>query len=174
MSDVRHFTVTTFVSAVTQSGGATLLHWHRKVGLWLPPGGHIEPNEDPLEAARREAWEETGIDVEILPTSQPFDYADPLQLAVPVTIMVEPIGAFDGDDAHHHIDLIYFARPASLARTDTPPDGWQWVSRAALESDAPLARDGIAPRISEDVCVLGMAAIDHLIDHVRKNERIGG
>ena len=167
MSGVRHFTVTTFVSAMLPIGGATLLHWHRKVGLWLPPGGHIEVNEDPIEAARREALEETGIAVDILPTSDPFAYADPPQLAAPVTIMVEPIGGFGGEAAHQHIDLIYFSRPQDDASLDAPSGSWRWVTRQQLEEDAPLTLDDpqrrISARLSEDVRVLGLAAIDHVL-----------
>ncbi len=157
VSGSRHFTVTTFVSMQ----GATLLHWHRKVGLWLPPGGHIEPNEDPLQAAHREALEETGIAVRILPTTAPFDYDDPPQLPPPATIMVEPIGAFGGEAAHQHIDLIYFSRPESAERSEPPAGQWRWVSRQELEDDAPLTLAGVTAQISEDVRVLGMAAIDH-------------
>ncbi len=142
--------------------GATLLHWHRKVGLWLPPGGHIEPNEDPMQAARREALEETGIVVELLPTTSAFGYGAPPQLSPPATIMVEPIGSFDGEDAHRHIDMIYFARPASGERPDALAHTWQWVSRTQLEDDAPLTLSGVTAHISEDVRVLGMAAIDHV------------
>ena len=158
VSGIRHFTVTTFVSM----NGATLLHWHRKVGLWLPPGGHVEPNEDPMQAARREALEETRIVVEILPTTSAFSYDDPPQLSPPVTIMVEPIGSFDGEDAHRHIDMIYFARPSSATQPDVLADTWQWVSRKQLEDDAPLTLSGVTAHISEDVRVLGMAAIDHV------------
>jgi 8-oxo-dGTP diphosphatase len=39
-----------------------LLVDHINAGLWLPPGGHIEPDEDPVDTARREAREELGID----------------------------------------------------------------------------------------------------------------
>lgn len=35
---------------------------HRKSGLHLPMGGHLEPFEHPLAAARREAREELGLD----------------------------------------------------------------------------------------------------------------
>ncbi len=35
-----------------------LLHKHKKLGIWLQPGGHIELDEDPNEAALREAKEE--------------------------------------------------------------------------------------------------------------------
>ena len=142
------------------TGGATLLHWHRKVGLWLPPGGHIEPGEDPIEAALREVMEETGMAVEIAPTAAPFGYGDPPQLPAPVTIMVEPIRAFGGDVAHQHIDLIYFTRP--LDGAGDPPPGWRWIDREQLERNAPIVVDGADAEVSEDVRVLGIAAIDHI------------
>ena len=50
MALVRHFTSTGFVI----QDGATLLHWHAKVKAWLPPGGHIMNNEDPVQAVLRE------------------------------------------------------------------------------------------------------------------------
>jgi NUDIX domain len=58
----REFTVAVFV--VHQ--GMVLLHWHRRLGLWLPPGGHIDPGELPDEAAVRETLEETGLAIELL------------------------------------------------------------------------------------------------------------
>ena len=63
---IRHFTATGFVI----NGDATLLHWHRRVQAWLPPGGHVEPDEDPVQAVLREVKEETGLDVQIIPTQQ--------------------------------------------------------------------------------------------------------
>ena len=155
---IRHFTVTTFVSM----NGATLLHWHRKVGLWLPPGGHVEPNEDPMQAARREALEETGIAVQILPTVKSFAYDDPPQLSPPATIMVEPIRSFGGEDAHHHIDMIYFSKPVAAIRPDPPGASWRWIGRQQLEDDAPMTLEGVSAQVSEDVRILGMAAIDHV------------
>ena len=85
----RHMTVTTFISA----GGCTLLHWHEKNRMWLPTGGHIEPDEDPYQAALREAEEEIGFPVVLLPTVTPYKYSQPRQLPPPVTIMVEDIPA---------------------------------------------------------------------------------
>jgi 8-oxo-dGTP pyrophosphatase MutT (NUDIX family) len=98
---VRHFTVAVFVV----HAGRVLLHFHRKLGKWLPPGGHVEANELPDEAALREVLEETGIRARLIGgRGLPIDA--PLQLVVPAGIQVEPI--YPG---HEHIDLVYFARP---------------------------------------------------------------
>lgn len=39
-----------------------LLVAHRKAGLWLPCGGHVEPGEDPWDTVARECREELYID----------------------------------------------------------------------------------------------------------------
>ena len=49
----KHFTATAFVVR----GDTTLLHWHRRLAQWMPPGGHVEPDEEPAEAALREVQE---------------------------------------------------------------------------------------------------------------------
>lgn len=46
--------------------GKVLLVKHKKLQIWLAPGGHMEPNELPHQAAEREFWEETGIRVKAL------------------------------------------------------------------------------------------------------------
>ncbi len=97
----RHFTVAVFVVHESR----VLLHWHRKLGMWLPPGGHIERDELPDEAAVREVMEETGVRVE-LGGERRDDIADPVQLHRPAGLQLEDIGP-----GHQHIDLIYFARP---------------------------------------------------------------
>ena len=44
--------------------GSVLLVDHRKAGLWLPTGGHVDPGEDPVETVRREVREELGIEAD--------------------------------------------------------------------------------------------------------------
>ena len=100
----RDFTVAVFVV----DRGRVLLHQHRKLGKWLPPGGHIEPNELPDVAALREVAEEAGIAIRLAGgRGLPRDYpGQPVQLVVPAGIQVEFIA-----EGHEHIDLIYFAVP---------------------------------------------------------------
>jgi 8-oxo-dGTP pyrophosphatase MutT (NUDIX family) len=97
----RHFTVAVFVVREKK----VLLHRHRKLGMWLPPGGHIEEGELPDEAAVREVFEETGLEVELVGERRE-DVSDPVQLHRPAGVQLENIGP-----GHQHIDLIYFARP---------------------------------------------------------------
>jgi 8-oxo-dGTP diphosphatase len=46
---------------IDPSTNQVLLTDHKKAGLWLPAGGHIEPNEHPKETVKREILEELGI-----------------------------------------------------------------------------------------------------------------
>jgi ADP-ribose pyrophosphatase YjhB (NUDIX family) len=96
---LRHFTVAVFVVHAER----VVLHFHAKLGKWLPPGGHVEDNELPDDAARREVLEETGLHVRLIgPRGLEID--EPEQLVVPAGIQVEDI--YPG---HQHIDLVYFA-----------------------------------------------------------------
>ena len=122
MSEItRDFTVATFVL----HEGKVLLLWHRKLSMWLPPGGHIDPHELPDEAAVREVKEETGLDVVLLSQPSMPQMPGPLQLARPEGIQLEDI-----TPGHQHIDLIYFARPVDpqsvkpIANDEVDRVGW--------------------------------------------------
>ncbi|WP_164093824.1 NUDIX domain-containing protein, partial [Stenotrophomonas maltophilia] len=58
METTRHTTATIYIV----NDGATALHWHRRLGIRIPPGGHVERDELPHEAGLREVREETGLD----------------------------------------------------------------------------------------------------------------
>ncbi len=107
--------------------GRVLLHHHPKLGRWLPPGGHIEPDELPDEAALREVKEEAGIDVELIgDRGLPRDFpGQPRQLLRPAGIQLEAISP-----GHEHIDLVYFAHVSgSMTSPHFPPvsEGFRWV-----------------------------------------------
>ena len=50
-----------YVVPVDPADGSVLLVDHINAGLWLPPGGHVEPGEDPAVTAAREVEEELGL-----------------------------------------------------------------------------------------------------------------
>ena len=155
----RHFTVSGFVS----DGERTALHWHR-IQKWLPAGGHVEANEDPIQAVVREVKEETGIDVEVLATTPRFGHETPPQLPPPATIGIYDLGPDShADGAHQHIDFVYFMRPIDGASL-TLPDGmeaWVWVHETTLRTNPqiPLASCGADMPIEEDVRLLALASI---------------
>lgn len=127
MTLTRDFTVAVFVI----HNGHVLLHLHQKLGIWLPPGGHIEPNELPDEAAVREVLEEAGIVIELFGSRgiQTDDPEMPLQLVRPEGIQLEHIA-----EDHEHIDLIYFAHLAEPVRIGLPDvfSPMQWANREDL------------------------------------------
>jgi len=51
-----------YVVMVDPDDGSSLLVDHISAGLWLPPGGHVEPDEHPADTSRRELQEELGVD----------------------------------------------------------------------------------------------------------------
>jgi 8-oxo-dGDP phosphatase len=56
------------VGVVIEKDGKIILVQESKppaCGLWNTPAGHIEKGETPLEGAKREVKEETGLDIEI-------------------------------------------------------------------------------------------------------------
>ena len=151
----RHFTVSGFLV----DGERTTLHWHKKLQLWLPPGGHIEPDEDPVQAVIREVLEETGIRAEIVPHAPAYDFRNVSQLPVPISIIVADVG----EGPHQHIDLAYALRPIDGAAHARPEQdhGFVWVSEAELRrNDAlPVASCGLDIAVPEDVREVGMRAI---------------
>ncbi len=50
---------------IRDAAGHILLIQDAEVHRWILPGGAIDPGEEPAQAARREAYEETGLVVEI-------------------------------------------------------------------------------------------------------------
>ncbi len=154
---IRHYTATGFVVEESR----TLLHWHRRLQQWMPPGGHIEANEDPVQAVLREIHEETGIAAELIQTGEelPFDY--PEQLPPPYTILVEDIPG--PDEPHKHIDLIYFCRPRHDAPREHRDDPTlRWVDEGELRGGQPLdvAGCGVSAPVPQDVRVLAVIAIE--------------
>lgn len=154
---IRHFTATGFVVG----GDATLLHWHGRLGQWMPPGGHIEQDEDPVQAVLREIREETGLVAEVIPSRAAEAFAYPEQLPAPYTILVEDIPG--PGEPHKHIDMIYFCRPVDGADHQQIADPTlRWVHEHELRDGGPLeiAGRGESAAVPEDVRALALVAIE--------------
>ena len=142
MEITRHFTATTFV--VHQN--KTLLHLHRSLKMWLPPGGHIDRDELPHIAAVREVKEETGLDIELIHDDPTIQSENALEIPGPRHLLLENINPF-----HQHIDMIYFAKADSF---EVNPDEGEslelrWFSLKDLEGD----------ELENDIRLLGQEAI---------------
>jgi len=130
------FTVAIFV---VHEGRVLLIH-HRKLDKWLPLGGHIELDEDPEQAALREACEESGFEVELLgerpPTTEPGTRA----LIAPRFLDIHRIS-----ETHEHIGMIYWARPkgGKLALAVAEHHDIRWCTVAALDQLQPVMSDAV-------------------------------
>lgn len=66
-----------FVVVCSFYKGRILLSQHKKRNTWETQGGHIEAGETPLEAARRELYEESGVkDADVYPVCDYLGYTD--------------------------------------------------------------------------------------------------
>ncbi len=134
------FTVAIFVV----HGGKVLLIHHRKLDKWLPLGGHIELDEDPEQAALREAKEESGLDVVLLGERPPTTSPGTRALIAPRFLDIHRIS-----DTHEHIGMIYWARPkfggvgaaATLAAAEH--HDIRWCDAADLDKLVPPMTDAV-------------------------------
>jgi 8-oxo-dGTP pyrophosphatase MutT (NUDIX family) len=136
--------------------GRVALHWHRKLDMWLPAGGHIEANEDPVQAVLREVEEEFGVVASVLPIAHRTPYTGGPEQLEPPHSMLDCIVAPD----HVHIDLCYYCKlesgyPGVPEHPDSPI---LWVDAETLVAGT-LPRVGNHIAIAPDVQALGIEAI---------------
>ncbi|CAM0117563.1 NUDIX hydrolase [Rhabdochlamydiaceae symbiont of Dictyostelium giganteum] len=121
----RHFTATAYII----SHAEVLLIFHPKLHKWLPPGGHLEEGETPPECAYREALEETGIEIELIPQENIWiEEWNAKSIVRPYMCLLEEIPAYKETPAHQHIDFIYLAKPIGGELSF----GAKWMSLEAI------------------------------------------
>lgn len=138
-----------------------LFRFHDKHKIWLVPGGHIEVNELPEDAAVREVNEETGLEVTLyqaddVPVFESADgvSADYRELSRPLFMNIHAVS-----DAHRHISLVYAAKAESDEIIE--PEGAEksggclWLTREELAAH---------PDIHPSMKRYGLAALDLLAE----------
>ncbi|MFB6118428.1 NUDIX hydrolase [Halosegnis sp.] len=153
METTRHFVATIYVVA----DGATLLHEHDRLEMWLPPGGHIDRDELPHEAALRECYEETGLEPELIAPTDDLESETARSLPQPQQFLLEDINVYGDEVGHQHVDFVFYGRAESrevapAGDDEAPPAAWEW-----FDADALRAR---ADELPADVVEVGLTAIE--------------
>ena len=112
-----------------------LLIDHKKLNLWLPPGGHIDPNETPDQALIREFKEETNLDIEILNQDKvvfPKEGKIKKVLALPIHVNVHLAGD------HDHCCFYYLCKSNNLEDLkirESEINDARWFSKDELDNE---------------------------------------
>jgi 8-oxo-dGTP pyrophosphatase MutT (NUDIX family) len=137
-ADPHHLTASAFVI----SSRGVILHLHRKLSIWVQPGGHIDEGETPAAAALRETQEETGLRV--------------AHLEPPLLFHVD---VHDGPRGHTHYDLRYVLR--AEPSDPRPPEGESpevyWFSFADALERCEAALVPALSKLAEFATTLGVA-----------------
>jgi len=123
----HHLTASAFVV----SSRGVILHEHRKLHIWVQPGGHVDEGEVPAEAAVRETLEETG-----------------LQGTLALGDRVFHVDVHPGPRGHTHYDLRYIIVSEPVDPTP-PPEESQEVYWFDFASAVTRCEPALAPALAK-------------------------
>jgi 8-oxo-dGTP pyrophosphatase MutT (NUDIX family) len=120
-------------SAIVVGPRGVVLHRHKRIGVWMQPGGHLDQGETPWDAALRETKEETG-----LPVRHPAEGERLIHLDA------HPAGT------HFHLDLRYLLLSEDVEPCP-PPDESQDVRWFPVAEALELADEALVDGLSRIV-----------------------
>lgn len=127
----KHATASTYVFRQLDDGWRLGLILHPLFGKLMIPGGHVESDETPPEAAAREVAEEAGLDVLLVAgpaAAVPPGLADHRRVvALPWWLIQQPVDADNHlAEPHWHLDHLFvaLATGSGPARRPAHPFGW--------------------------------------------------
>ncbi len=110
-----------------------LLVLHKKLGLWLPVGGHKEENEDFDECIKREAKEETNLEIKLINHAHvPVEGNVVKNLATPFYVNIHSVG---DHDHHCFFYLCEALNPDEIKINKKELRDYKWISRKNLNED---------------------------------------
>lgn len=139
-------TLTSTVYVINQN--RVLLHLHKKHNSLFPVGGHMNPDELPHETAIREAYEESGLKVNLFNEQQDLGMTRVRQLINPQYTLLENIGK-----EVENIDFIYFATAESdqVSPQKGESKDLYWLSKEEIIDN---------PNIKEHIRIMALEALD--------------
>ncbi|MGL5041933.1 MAG: NUDIX domain-containing protein [Culicoidibacterales bacterium] len=114
---------------VKKSDDRFLMMHHKKLNKWLPPGGKVDNNETPDEAAVRECLEETGVKINLIGEKADVENG-----------LITPLGSqcnIIKKNVRDHVDLIYYGEPidsTELLLSDREATDIGWFTKAEIEN----------------------------------------
>ena len=131
--------VCVYFAAFDPTNRSVFIGHHKKSGLWLFNGGHIDPGEMPTDTLIRESQEEWGIAM------------DPADIPDPSLVTITEIEHPEQQVCEWHYDLWYFLQfsagtfgpdPDALA-TEFFETGWHTYDQAKARMVDPASREAI-------------------------------
>ena len=131
-------TASAFIVRTDREKPELLLHTHKKLGVLLQIGGHVELNETPWQAVCHEIVEETGYSLDQLDILQPKLRMESLDGAVLHPLpLVHNTHNFDTAGTHKHTDVSYAfvtdSEPNNLPSEGESTD-FRWVDIEQLKA----------------------------------------
>lgn len=148
-------TASAFIVRYDDNVPKVLLHVHKKLGVLLQTGGHVELNETPWQAVLHEIKEETGYELNQLRLLQPKLRLKHITGAV---LHPQPLvfntHRFDNEGIHKHTDVSFAFITESLP-SGLPDEGesrdQRWIGVKDLQL---LTNDEIYSNVSEIITFL--------------------